>query len=129
MGITFDVEHIVESSIIKAASGKCIGALTHPSIITRLFQMARVSLTKSEEKCLHIATPHKPKLKKTHLTSQPKDETSDEESEEESAPELEEPDAKEREESSEPPIDPRVMELLGSIMQDTHDEFVQYRAI
>ena len=47
----FDVGHVIESSIIEAANGKCIGGLTHPSGITMLCKIARVKFLQSEERC------------------------------------------------------------------------------
>ena len=41
-GINFDVEHVIESSIIEATNGKCTGGITHPSTITMLCKIAGV---------------------------------------------------------------------------------------
>ena len=98
----FDVGHIIESSIIEATSGKCIGALNHPSTITRFCHMTGVRSLEFEEICSSIIALLMPKLKKTPCTSQPNDESNEEESEEEGKPntsttpiELEELDTKE----------------------------------
>ena len=79
----FYVGHVIETSITKASSVKCTEVLTHPSLITRLFQVVRVRMSESKEKCPPIIALPMPKTKKTLDTQRPNDDIDNKDNDEE----------------------------------------------
>ena len=96
----FDLEFVIENSILKILYNRCTGALTHHSLITLLCKLASVPISESEEKTPPKFPLHLPKSK-NGFEEEPNAKAREEESEEskEDEPAIEEPHG---------PMDPRV---------------------
>ena len=62
-GYKFNVGKIIESSILEFSYGK---AISHPSLITKLCEIARMQIGENEEKCPPMLPLPFPQKKKTH---------------------------------------------------------------
>ena len=48
-GFQFDIRSVIERGLIESTQGRCTRALIHPSLITQLCRLAKVSMLDSEE--------------------------------------------------------------------------------
>ena len=48
-GFKFDIESVIKKGLIESTQGQCTGTLIHPSLITRLCQLAEVPMLDSKE--------------------------------------------------------------------------------
>ena len=79
MGLQFDIGTVIERGLIETTHGRCIGALIHPSLITKLSRSAEVQMLDSEEQVQHRLPIPLPRVK---FGSPDDDETDDDETDE-----------------------------------------------
>ena len=128
-GYKFNVGKIIKNSILEVVYGK---AITHPSLITKLCEIAGVQIGENEEKCPPMHPLPFPQKKKTHLSRHNISGRTTEEREEEEDKEEEnqldfEPLESEEEETEREPLQAQidlVVEIMSGMAKPVYEEFI-----